>query len=155
MPINDSSTPRTSKGAELGDRYSGTRRGPKTKRISSTGTLIKKTEPHQNWWRRAPPITGPMADPPANAAVHMPMAFARAMGSGNMLLISDRLEGRRVAPPMPMMARAAMSALASGANAAIAEATPKRLAPTSSSLRRPNRSPRLPIVINRPAMRKP
>ncbi len=96
-----------------------------------------------------------MAAPPAKAAVQMPMARARSAGCGNMLAISERLAGIRVAPPMPISARAPMRNAAFGAKAAATEAMPKTAAPISRMRRRPIRSPRLPMVISRPAIRKP
>ena len=96
-----------------------------------------------------------MAEPPANAAVHTPIARPRDFASGNMLAISDRLDGISVAPPIPISARAAIRTPAVGANAAMTEAMPNIAAPKSRMRRRPTRSPTLPIVMSNPAMRKP
>jgi hypothetical protein len=38
------------------------------------GTLIKKTEPHQKWFSRTPPVTGPTAIATPTADAQMPMA---------------------------------------------------------------------------------
>jgi hypothetical protein len=72
-----------------------------------------------------------------------------------MLRISDSVDGARVAPATPSSARAAISCSALVANAATIEAIPKAAAPSSSSRRRPIRSPRVPIVISNPATRNP
>ncbi len=72
-----------------------------------------------------------------------------------MLLIRARVEGISVAPAIPSSARAAISSSALGAKAAITEATPNALPPIISSLRRPIRSPSVPIVIRNPAIMKP
>jgi hypothetical protein len=65
------------------------------------------------------------------------------------------VDGAIVAPAMPSSARLAMSISALTLNAAITENSPKATAPMSSSLRRPIRSPSVPIVISEPATRKP
>ena len=83
------------------------------------------------------------------------MATVRCCGSWNMLRISDRVDGARVAPAMPSSARVAISISALVENAASTEATPNAAAPISSSLRRPIRSPSVPMVISEPATRKP
>ena len=43
-----------------------------------TGTLIRKTEPHQKWVSSRPPSTGPIATPMPTAEVQMPMARDRS-----------------------------------------------------------------------------
>jgi hypothetical protein len=72
-----------------------------------------------------------------------------------MLLISERVEGPSVAAATPSRARAAMSISALVEKAASTEAAPNPAAPIISRRRRPMRSPSLPIVISRPAIRKP
>ena len=72
-----------------------------------------------------------------------------------MLRIRDRVDGIRVAPEMPRIARVAISISALVEKAASTDATPKAAAPISSSRRRPIRSPRVPMVISEPAIRKP
>jgi hypothetical protein len=67
----------------------------------------------------------------------------------------DRVDGARVAPAMPSRPRDAMSISALLENAASIEAEPKAAAPIRSSLLRPIRSPKVPIVIRNPANRKP
>lgn len=66
-----------------------------------------------------------------------------------------RIDGANVAPAMPSSARIAINISALVENAASTEATPNAAAPINSSRRRPMRSPRLPIVINKPATMKP
>jgi len=103
----------------------------------------------------APPSTGPMADPAENAPIQNPMAIERSLGSWNMWKISDRVEGARVAPATPSRARLTISDSAVGENAAPSDTNPKAVAPISSSLRRPIRSPRVPMVISDPATKNP
>ena len=72
-----------------------------------------------------------------------------------MLRISDSVDGASVAAAMPCSARAAMSIATLVENAASTEAMPKAAAPIMSSLRRPMRSPSVPIVVSEPATRNP
>ena len=69
--------------------------------------------------------------------------------------ISESVDGAIVAPAMPMTARLAMSISELVENAASSDASAKPAAPPSRSLRRPMRSPSVPIVMSRPATRKP
>jgi hypothetical protein len=72
-----------------------------------------------------------------------------------MLRMSDSVDGATVAPARPRSARVAMSISALVENAASTEATPNAAAPMKSSLRRPMRSPSVPIVTSEAATRKP
>ena len=69
--------------------------------------------------------------------------------------MSESVEGARVAPATPSSARVAISISALVENAARIEAAPKVAAPISSSLRRPIRSPSVPMVISSPATMNP
>ena len=72
-----------------------------------------------------------------------------------MVKIRERVEGATVAPAIPSRARLALSIAAQVEKAARTETTPKAAPPSSRSVRRPIRSPRVPIVISDPATRKP
>ncbi len=72
-----------------------------------------------------------------------------------MLKISDIVDGASVAPATPSSARAPISISALVENAARIDARPNAAAPIISSLRRPIRSPSVPIVISDPATRNP
>ncbi len=85
----------------------------------------------------------------------IPIAIVRWWASRNMLRISDSVEGASVAPAIPSSAREAISISGVCANAASTEAAPNAAAPIRSSRRRPIRSPSVPIVIRKPATRKP
>ena len=69
--------------------------------------------------------------------------------------MSDSVDGASVAPATPRSARAAISISALLENAATTDAAPNAAAPISRSLRRPIRSPSVPIVMSEPATRKP
>ena len=96
-----------------------------------------------------------MAPPAEYAAIQNPIAVVRCFGSRNIVKMSESVEGATVAPAMPMMARLAMSISGLVENAASNDATAKPAAPPSRSLRRPIRSPSVPIVMSMPATRKP
>ena len=83
------------------------------------------------------------------------MATARCFGSGNMLKMSDRVDGASVAPAMPSSARLTISISGLVENAARSDKAPNAAAPMSRSLRRPIRSPSVPIVIRNPATMNP
>jgi hypothetical protein len=83
------------------------------------------------------------------------MATERCLGSLNMWKISDSVDGARVAPAIPSNARLAISISGLLEKAASSEAAPKPAAPMSRSLRRPIRSPSVPMVISDPATKNP
>ncbi len=93
--------------------------------------------------------------PAANMVAQTPIANARSRGATNMLLMSARVDGISVAPAIPSAARAAISIGAEGEKAAAIEAAAKAAAPIIRSRRRPMRSPRVPMVTRKPAIRKP
>ena len=72
-----------------------------------------------------------------------------------MAKISDSVDGARVAPAIPSSARLAISCSALVDSAASTDTTPKAAAPSSSSRRRPIRSPRVPMVTRNPATMNP
>ncbi|EPD91609.1 hypothetical protein HMPREF1486_04568 [Streptomyces sp. HPH0547] len=100
-------------------------------------------------------MIGPTTAPPAKPAVQMPTAVALCRSSRNTFRIRERVEGASVAPAIPMRARVAMSVSGPVERAARAEARPDAAAPASSTRRRPNRPPTVPIVTSRPASRNP
>ncbi len=65
------------------------------------------------------------------------------------------MDGISVAPATPSAARATISMRALVENAAMMEVTPNAAAPIMSSLRRPTRSPSVPMVMRKPAIMKP
>jgi hypothetical protein len=72
-----------------------------------------------------------------------------------MLRIRESVDGAIVAPAIPSRARDAISISALVENAASTEAAPNPAAPIRSTFRRPIRSPRVPIVIRKPATMNP
>ncbi len=116
----------------------------------SSGTLIRKTEPHQKWASSSPLMTGP--NPPAAPVIEaqMAMALVRSWG-GKTLIRIDRVDGMMKAAPTPMRARQAMSChMALDIEAQPAPAR-KMIRPSWRAPLRPNLSPRAPVVNSRPA----
>ncbi len=74
-------------------------------------------------------MMGPTTAPTENMVAHTATANWRRRSSMKMLRISERVEGMSVAPATPRAARAAIRAVAEGANAAATEAALKPAAP--------------------------
>ncbi len=102
---------------------------PSTRPTITIGTFTMKIEPHQKCSSRTPPVIGPSPMPSADTPAHTPIALPRSLGSVKTLVMIDSVDGMMNAPPMPMSARVAISALADGANAESAEPTPKMTRP--------------------------
>ena len=98
------------------------------------GTLTRKTDPHQKWASRMPPLIGPMPMPSADTPAQMPMARPRSRASVNTLVSTDNVDGMMNAPPTPMSARVAISTSASVANADSSEPMPNTDRPNVSAL---------------------
>jgi hypothetical protein len=96
-----------------------------------------------------------MALPAEKLPIQTPIATERSFGSWNMAKIRDRVDGASVAPAMPSSARLTMSISAVVENAASTDTMPNAAAPIINSLRRPTRSPSVPIVMREPATKKP
>ena len=152
---SDSATLAGSSRPAFGSRYSGSSSGPSSSSSAITGTATRNTEPHQKNCSSTPPTSGPIAPPTEKLAIHTPIANWRSCSSWNMLRIRDIVDGASVAPAMPSSARIAISISALSRERRHHEAAPNAAAPISSSLRRPMRSPSVPIVIRKPATRKP
>ena len=133
---------------------SGSSSRPATSASTITGTLIRKTEPHQKRSSSAPPTSGPSAAPAVAPADQIAMARARCARSANIDRTMESVDGINVAPARPSRARAAISTSGVEANAASTDAEPKPTVPIISSRLRPIRSARLPIVIRSPASTK-
>ena len=149
-PTTDSSTPTRSMRPGFGSRDSGTRAPTRARPSSTTGTLIRKTDPHQKRSSSAPPTIGPIATPRPTAPAHSPMARARSRGSKTFEMI-DRVAGMIAAAPTPISARAPMSCPGLCAYAEASEARPNKASPMARNRLRPNRSPSTPKLNSRPA----
>ena len=139
----------------MGSLNSGRSFGPSTKRAPITGTVSKKTEPHQKYWISIPPTRGPIAAPAEKLDIHTPIAAVRWFGSLNMLRMRDSVEGAIVAPETPRRALETMSISVLVEKAANTDVSAKVIAPIRSRRRRPILSPRFPSMISDPATKKP
>ena len=139
----------------LGFLCSGSSTGPTISSSPMTGIGARNTAPHQKCARIRPPTAGPIAPPSEKLATQTLTANVLSRSSRNMLLSSDSVEGASVAPAIPSRARAAMSIPALRENAASSDTSPKAADPISNSLRRPIRSPSVPMMRSEPAARKP
>jgi hypothetical protein len=95
-----------------GLRCSGSRTGATASSRIIAGMLIRNTEPHQKCSNSRPLMIGPSTMPEVIAAVQTAIAVPRCFSSWNMLRTSASVEGIRVAPATPRIARAAMSIVA-------------------------------------------
>jgi len=102
--------PMKSHGLWLVARWRGSSHRPSTSARTTTGTLMRKTEPHQKYSSRTPPITGPSAAPPDATDAHTPMATARSRSSVKVSRMMASVAGIIIEAPTPSSARAAMSA---------------------------------------------
>ena len=96
-----------------------------------------------------PPMSGPTASARPEIPAHMPMACARSLGSGKVLVRIESVLGSMMAPPTPWKTRPAMSRCVDGASAQKSEPPVNRARPPMNALRRPNMSPRVPPLSSR------
>jgi hypothetical protein len=113
-PRLEITTPSKSTRGRRALRDSGISSATATRATTTTGTLIRKTEPHQKLSSSQPPRIGPIGKltkvTPAIAAI----AFGRSCGV-NMTGSTESESGSTAAAPSPSTARAAISAPADGA----------------------------------------
>ena len=107
--------PMKSHGLSLVARRPGSSHRPSTIATATTGTLTRKTEPHQKYSSSTPPTTGPSAAPPEATDAHTPMATARSRSSVKVSRMMASVAGIIIEAPRPRTARAAMSAAGFGA----------------------------------------
>jgi hypothetical protein len=108
-PTTDSGTLTQSSRPGAGLRDSGSTTAPTASTTVITGTLIRKTEPHQNRSSSSPPTTGPNAKPAAPIPLLTLVAVVRSLGSVKAWRTIDRVDGKIIAPAAPSTARAQMS----------------------------------------------
>ena len=120
-PTIDSTAPIGSGRLGCGLRELGTRKAAAIRPAAATGTLTRKTEPHQKWTRRNPPRMGPMATPSPAVPDQIPMARARSPSPVKTLVRMERVQGISAAAPTPITTRAAVSRSGVGDHAASAD----------------------------------
>ena len=94
---------------------------------------------------------GPSAMPAPLVAAQRLIARWRWRGTVKVLVMIARVEGMISAPPMPMLARAAISTPTEPENAAHVEQAANTARPARKVRFRPTRSARLPDTSNSPA----
>ena len=146
MPALDKISPRQSMGGALGSRDVGTAHAIIAATKAATGTMNKKTLPHQKCPSSHPPTIGPVATPTPVVAPHKPIAFARSARSVKTLAINESVEGKMAAAPRPITARAAISSPGVCTSEPASEPAAKTPSPASSIPLRPTRSLRLPAA---------
>ena len=122
---------------------SGISRATATRASTTTGTLIRKTEPHQKLSSSHPPSSGPTGKAMKVAPITTAMARGRS-SSVNMTGITAIDIGKMAAAPRPSTARAAISSADEVENAHAADEAPNSTSAISSSFLRPIRSPSRP-----------
>ncbi len=114
-----------------------------TSATATTGTLIRKTEPHQKLSSSQPPSSGPTGK--AMNVAPITTAMARGCSSGANSTGSTAIDiGKITAAPRPSTARAAISSPGDPAKAHAAELAPNTTSAISSIFLRPTRSPSSP-----------
>ena len=126
-----------------GSAVSGTVSSTPASATATSGTLIRKTLPHQKWVSSRPPRVGPITMPTPVTADQAAMAWGRSRG-GNTELMIDSVAGITNAAPRPITTRATISMLVPPANAASVLPGANTVRPPSRERRRPYRSPSAP-----------
>ncbi len=126
---NASTDDTRSHGREVSRCPSGASSSVATNATTTTGTLIRNTEPHQKCCSSQPPMIGPSAAPTMATDPQIAMAMLRSRSSWKLSPINANVAGIIAAAPIARNARAAISCVAVSANAAASEATPNTTRP--------------------------
>ena len=137
IPMIDRTAPTRSRGGVSRSLDSGTSATTPMSATATIGMFTKNTEPHQKCSRSQPPRMGPAATDSPATPDHAPIAAARSFGSTKTLVRIASVAGKISAAPMPISARAAMSASALSTSPARTEVAAKASSPTTSARRRP------------------
>src|SRR5579875_1547953 len=146
MAAVDRANPGRSRRAIAGSLELGTLKATNRAPTAATGTMKTKMLIHENCPSRKPPTMGPTAMATPALAPHSPIDTARSRRSVNTLAMIDKVAGKIMAAPIPITARAAMSADGVVVTAPARLASPNTARPPSSIPLRPKRSDRLPEV---------
>ena len=104
IALAESTNPGMSSGGAAGSRDVGTTMTTARNPMATTGTLTRKTDPHQKCSSSHPPAVGPTAMPSPETPAQMPIARPSSSG-GNTLVKIDRVDGMMRAAPRPMRPR--------------------------------------------------
>ena len=142
-PALEMATPAKSTRGRSALRDSGIRIATAIRATTTTGTLIRNTDPHQKWSSSAPPTRGPIGKLRKIVEAITAVAFCRSSGANSTGMMASA-SGMIAAAPRPSTARAAISSPEVTAYAQAAELTPKVASPVISTRLRPQRSPSIP-----------
>ena len=112
------------------------RKKPAINAAITTNTLMRKIEPHQKFSSNAPLTMPPIATPTPAKPAQITIARGRSAGGKTCAKI-DNVAGITNAAPMPITARAPITALVVLDNAANNDAAPNTTRPPFSASRRP------------------
>ncbi len=130
-----------------GSAVSGTVASTPAIATATSGTLTRKTLPHQKCDSSSPPSVGPITMPTPATADQAAIACGRSFGGKTAFRI-DKVAGMTNAAPRPITTRAAISIPVPEASAAAVLPRAKTARPPSSESRRPYRSPSAPAGIS-------
>ena len=135
-PALEIATPAKSTRGRCVLRDSGIRNATAISASTTTGTLIRKTDPHQKWSSSAPPTSGPIGKLRKIVEAMTAVAFCRSAGENSTGMMA-RASGMMPAAPSPRTARAAISSPEDAAYAQAAELAPKTASEVSRTFLRP------------------
>jgi hypothetical protein len=135
-PALEIATPAKSTRGRSALRDSGIRIATAIRATTTTGTLIRKTDPHQKWSSSTPPTSGPIGKLRKIVEAITAVAFCRSSGANSTGMMASA-SGMIAAAPRPSTARAAISSPEVAAYAQAAELTPKMVSEVISTRLRP------------------
>ncbi len=139
----DRTPPRLSTGSVVSFTCEGTNLTAITSAIAASGSVSRKTDPHQKWSSRIPAQSGPSALSAPPVAAHRAIAFVRA-GPDQSAVISASVVGYAIPAASPPRTRALNRTSIDGDHAARQSAGTVTTMPMTSSFFRPYRSPIAP-----------
>ena len=142
-PAADAAMPRMSMPGRFAARVSGTSAISAVRPSRATGTLMRKTQPHQNSVSIQPPRIGPIGKEMKLATAQNPTALGRSRALNSTVTALTAMT-MIPAPAIPISTRAAMNSATDVESADPADSRAKSPSAISITLLRPKRSPRSP-----------
>ncbi len=142
-PRTERMPPRWSTGKRSSWECQGSTTRPMPRATTTSGRLMRNTDPHQKYSSSQPPMTGPTAAKPVPRPDHSAMAVMRGRPRYSAPMM-DNVVGKTSAAETPPRNRASVSTSTFGAHAASMDAGTVAMAPMTNSSLRPYRSPMLP-----------
>jgi hypothetical protein len=110
----DRTPPRLSTGSVVSFTWLGTKMTASSRAMPASGSVIRKTDPHQNFSSSAPPTRGPSAAIPPPIADHSAIDFVRP-GPDHSAAIRASVVGYAMPAEIPPSTRAANNTMSVGA----------------------------------------